>query len=99
MSETTELTVAAGSGKTEEEGATVSAPPSASIYAAELRAFLREEAWAIATTANVFDHFLQLHDRAGIAYAVRLLIARMRAVHKAHAMLVALDKEDRPHAG
>jgi hypothetical protein len=61
-------------------------------------AFLREEAWALATTAELLDRFLALRDRAGTAYAVRLLIARVRALRDVHRMLVeAIDKLDDPH--
>jgi hypothetical protein len=56
-----------------------------------LRQFMREEAWAIGVTADQLHGFLDLHDSAGRAYVVRLLVARVRALADADAILASLE--------
>jgi hypothetical protein len=58
--------------------------------AEHFRAFIKEQAWAIAVRANILASFLDLRDDAGADYALRCLIASVRASRDAMRDLMAL---------
>jgi hypothetical protein len=56
-----------------------------------LRAFLAEQAWSIAVTANIMQDYLELRDRPGAAYAARCLGAYAKSITAAMEILLSIE--------